>query len=65
MEYNSIIVSLLREADEVLDCLGCTLRIELEDDITEVGGELDFWIGHTVRVIREQMTEIRKELNTL
>ena len=46
MEYDTIIVSLLGESDKVLDSLGCCLWVELEDDVSVIGREFYFWIGH-------------------
>ncbi len=46
MKYDTIIVSLLCESDEVLDCLRCYIWIELEGDITVIGGEENARIGH-------------------
>ena len=46
MEYDSIIVSFCNQSNKILDRLGCVFWIELDDDISEVGFEFDFWIGH-------------------
>jgi hypothetical protein len=42
VEYDTIIVSLLGESDEILDSLWCCLRKELESDISKSCGEEDF-----------------------
>ena len=44
VEYDTIIVSLLYESDEVLHCLRCCFWKEFEGDSTMIGGKEDFWI---------------------
>ena len=44
VEYDTIIVSLLCESDEVLDGFRCCFWKEFERDITMIGGKEDFWI---------------------
>ena len=44
VEYDAIIISLLYESDEVLDCFRCCFWKEFERDSTMIGGKEDFWI---------------------
>ena len=58
VEYDAIIVSLLYESDEVLDCLRCCFWKEFEYDITMIRRKLYFWIGHRKRVIEKRTEKI-------
>lgn len=46
VKYDTIIVSLFCESEEILYCLGCRCWEELESDVSEVGGEEDTRIRH-------------------
>ena len=50
MEDNAIIISLFHESSKVFDRFWGVLWEKFEGDISEVGGEEDFWIWHDMKV---------------
>lgn len=46
MEDNPIIISLLHESREILNCFWCWLRKQFNRNISKICGKEDFWIRH-------------------
>lgn len=46
MKYDTIVVSLLRKSDKILDGFGCVFWKKFESDISEIRGEENFWVRH-------------------